>query len=95
MRKDVPGLRFDQVLQLLTISPHLPLMNTLDALAQQPERVVGKAEQPLDARAESIHHRVASRFAEDQNLGDVRDEPDASGERWPYPGRLAWGDRRS
>ena len=55
-----------------TMSRHLPLMNTLDALAQQPERVVGKAEQPLDARAESIHHRVASRFAEDQNLGDVR-----------------------
>ena len=47
-------------------------MNTVDALAQQPERVVGKAEQLLDARAESIHHRVASRFAEDQNLGDVR-----------------------
>jgi hypothetical protein len=38
------GYGLDQILQLLTIGPHLSLMNALDALAQQAKWVIVKAE---------------------------------------------------
>src|SRR2546426_5655233 len=33
---------FNEVLQLLAVGPHLPLVNALNALAQQPERLLRK-----------------------------------------------------
>src|SRR6184192_923613 len=59
---------FNQILQLLTIRPHLAMVHALYALAEQAERILGKSEQPFGAGAEGVGHEVSVVGTQQENL---------------------------
>ncbi|PYX10753.1 MAG: hypothetical protein DMG85_07435 [Acidobacteria bacterium] len=54
---------------MLAICPDLALMNTLNALAQQPKRMFGEAKQSPGAGAESIQRHLAVAGVNQHDLG--------------------------
>src|SRR5438552_15527948 len=59
---------FNQILQLLTIRPHLAMVHALYALAEQAERILGKSEQPFGPGAEGVGHEVSVVGTQQENL---------------------------
>src|SRR6184192_4366863 len=59
---------FNQILQLLTVRPHLAMVHALYALTEQAERIFGKSEQPFGAGAEGVGHEVSVVGSQQENL---------------------------
>src|SRR2546428_4899576 len=51
---------FNQILQLLTVRPHLAMVHALYALTEQTERIFGKSEQPFGPERKALATRSRS-----------------------------------
>jgi hypothetical protein len=59
-------------MQLFAASPYLPAVNTTNAFAQHPKRVIREAEDSLSARAEGTDNHITITSIEQQDFGNRR-----------------------
>src|SRR6266536_1324896 len=86
---------FNQILQLLTIRPHLAMVHALYALAEQAERILGKSEQPFWRRSGRRWPRGLGRRNPARESLPPRGAPNAICEAWSYRAARFWDDRYS